>query len=585
MSNGGDAEVRGPEAGAQDGDGTRIVLEVVEGPMDGARLAGRHEEVTIGRASANDLALLADASVSSVHAVLEATPDPTIWRINDRSSTNGTWIAGQEISVAQDLPVGSEFMTGTSVIRMSRSPGATSYLPTDETLGEEAARVAASLTAEAASGYGAALATTVQEGRSFMTERDLVLGLLIATPESLGLSDADGSLSVGLLAKVLRRNAYWTEERAWINDLIGELRQGTRRAGPVKVKPTPRLLSCLLAAEEDAGGPGAGAIEPAHLLRAVLGSPSSRVRQLLNVEEIDADELMAAVEQVPLGRRISPAPRSTAVVSSGDPAIDLRAQEAARRLAGKAASYQLAEPAERRSAIKDLLLEEVGRLAPERRRLLLEQLGRQFPVSSAEQSAELTRLERELASLQQRLAEEDARSAKADGGPEVDCERELTLFAQRIERLISGVVSNLTGSSGVLGGLPGSAVSIDKAVKASGGEEQVSLEDLRRHVRALELWFMAALSAYHEAPQAWFKKFWNRIAPSRIEKRLSEVGWKKKLGIQSLDLWDAYLEEVKDVSPELAEDEIERLVRSRAQRKFERLMEEMAGPKGEESDA
>ncbi len=560
-----------------------VTLEVVEGPLDGTRLSGHYRQVSIGRDQGNDLRLHADATVSGRHALLKATPDPTVWRLEDLNSTNGTWIAGQQVSAPRELAAESEFMAGATVIHLSRSPGGESVHPDAESLAAEPARIVRHTSPESASGYGAAVAMALSDERCHVTERDLALGLMIMTPDSLGLAAADGGLSLDLLANVLRRNIIWKDDRAWINALLRQLGLAPEGIPATEVRPTPRLAGYLLAALEDAGG---GAIEPIHLLRAVLGSRSSRVRRLFDLEAINADKLIAALERAPRRRPLEVAVKPTAEVSSGDPAVDLRAQEAARRLAGKAAAFQLAEPAERRSALKELLLEEVARLAPERRRLLLEQLGRLFPVSAGEQAAELTRLEAELAELRSRSAEgARARSSSGNDQPPDESRRELVDFARRIERLIVGMVCNLTGESGTTAGLPGSRLSIDQALVLPEAGREALLEELCRHLKALELWLMAALGAYHEAPEAWFRQYWRRVAPARIEERLSEAGWKKKLGIQSLDLWDAYLEEVGDMSPELAEDEILSIVRRRAQRNYRRLTKETAGGKGRDRDA
>ncbi len=575
MARGGDAE----------GGGTRVVLEVVEGPLDGARLSGRFRQVTIGRDPGNDLVLHADATVSGRHARLAATPVPTVWRLEDLGSTNGTWIAGQQISAPQELQAERELMTGSTVLRFSRSPGTESFLPDDDQLAAEPARIFHSASPESAAGYGAAVAMALDDQRTFVTERDLVLGLMIMSPDSLGPTAAGGGLSLRL-ADVLLRNDVWRDDRSWINELLDQLRFRPEGFLAAEVRPTPRLVGYLLAAREDARG---GAVEPVHLLRAVLGSRSSRACRLFEQAAVDAGQLLAAVEQAPRRRPATAAATATAQpaaeVSSGDPAVDLRAQEAARRLAGKAAAFQLAEPAERRSALRELLLEEVARLAPERRRLLLEQLARLFPVSAAEQDDELIRLEAELAELRSLSGERRAAPpAPGEGQPPDASHRELVSFAQRIERLIVGLVCNLTGESGAATGLPGSRLSIEQALALPEQGGEAPSEELCRHLKTLELWLMAALGAYHEAPEAWFRQHWRRVAPARIEQRLSEAGWKKRLGIQSLDLWDAYLKEVRDVSPELAEDEILSLVRQRARHNYQRLTRETAGSKGRDRD-
>lgn len=91
-------------------------LEVVTG--DTARtvdLTG--VRVTIGRGQGNDVVLEGDARASRQHAVL--TNADGVWRVSDRSSTNGTYVNSVRISAPVEVKVGDCLHLGSTAILFS----------------------------------------------------------------------------------------------------------------------------------------------------------------------------------------------------------------------------------------------------------------------------------------------------------------------------------------------------------------------------------------------------------------------------------------------------------------------------------
>lgn len=70
--------------------------------------------VTIGRAAGNVVALVVDASVSDLHAVVQRSPDG--WSVVDAGSTNGTYVNGVRLTTPHVLRPGDEIVVGATRI-------------------------------------------------------------------------------------------------------------------------------------------------------------------------------------------------------------------------------------------------------------------------------------------------------------------------------------------------------------------------------------------------------------------------------------------------------------------------------------
>ncbi|HEY1866649.1 MAG TPA: FHA domain-containing protein [Candidatus Cybelea sp.] len=95
------------------------LLEVLSGPLDG-KTWPFEREITIGRDDALAQACLAlDRYVSRAHARLQS--DGRSIRLVDLRSRNGTRLGGKPVVGEVPLPVGTPFVVGRTVLRVTRA--------------------------------------------------------------------------------------------------------------------------------------------------------------------------------------------------------------------------------------------------------------------------------------------------------------------------------------------------------------------------------------------------------------------------------------------------------------------------------
>lgn len=95
------------------------VLEVLSGPLDG-KTWSFEREITIGRDDALAEACIAlDRYVSRKHARLRAEGEGLV--LTDLESRNGTKLNGELVTGDASLGVGTPFIVGRTVLRVTRS--------------------------------------------------------------------------------------------------------------------------------------------------------------------------------------------------------------------------------------------------------------------------------------------------------------------------------------------------------------------------------------------------------------------------------------------------------------------------------
>ncbi len=97
---------------SETGQNSTCLLEMTEGPLVGKRFALAGSQVVIGRGEICDICL-PDKSISRRHAVINHTGRQ--YSINDRSSTNGTYVNGVKIT-QQELTEGDMIKMGNTVL-------------------------------------------------------------------------------------------------------------------------------------------------------------------------------------------------------------------------------------------------------------------------------------------------------------------------------------------------------------------------------------------------------------------------------------------------------------------------------------
>jgi len=307
----------------------------------------------------------------------------------------------------------------------------------------------------------------------------------------------------------------------------------------------------------------------------------------------------AAAAKVPQPQTAPAEPAPPPPVSSGEPALDARAQEVARGLYGVAALYQLAAAEDRRDAMRQFLVQEVAQVQQDGRRRLLRQVQRLFPVAAgpavdvaAATSLEKTGKRKKPVAPEpppaptggvpwRAVLESQGRADSLAGlGPEDRAAAEfftdLYSFSTALERFIVSIVQNLRspGMGTETLQLPGARTSIPRHSRDLLAGKSPRRETLKEYLSAVETWLVSAVAAYHEAPDLWFKEFWRKVSPAAIESPLAEENKKRLLAFgSSLEYWNRYKERVRTVSPDLVSDEILHIVRRRVDEQYNQLFE------------
>ena len=597
-------------ATSESGFANGITLEVLDGPMDGAVLSGSLDAVSIGRRPGNDLSLFADPLVSSEHARLvrsDGDDGTSCWMLEDRGSTNGTWVESGQLTAPQLLRPGDAFVVGNAVVRCSAGVHQETFTPDATTLAAELQRFRQRFSEGTARGWGAATMLAVHEHSVAISDRHLFLGLVRMNPELPVVARGEGPISRRGVAEVTANREYWSAEREWIALQLSEVTAQSEPLFDLELEITPRLLRIVHAAERLAVAAGGEALEPNDLLRALLTDPSNRVRDLLQRAEVDVttivSTLASAPRSAPSRRRESAefssvsASLSAASQPTPDrlqvPLVDSRTHETANELRGVLALYHLASADERRAAIKEMLTHEVSKLPADQRLRLLHQLPELFPVHAAGTVGmeETTRLREQVAELeaqvksQRKLAPPPISAIPwqhvlgRESGEFEECQpldrwplqflHEVLQFSVAIERFVVSMVCGLTNRSISTARiqLPGFKTSLQGHAKHVAEGEQLSSAELHEYLNSLETWLVAAMAAYYESPEVWFADFWGKVNPSRVEARFS-----KKL-FSEQKCWSHYKETVRAISPDLVGDEVQAIVRKKAQEQYKRMKE------------
>jgi hypothetical protein len=292
-----------------------------------------------------------------------------------------------------------------------------------------------------------------------------------------------------------------------------------------------------------------------------------------------------------------PAAASAAPLTQDEIALDRKARELADALALESAAYRFSTPADRREALKSLVVKELHGLAPERRPRLLEQLRLQFPVASSGDVSNLEeiRLRRRVAELEKRLAEASSRPAAAppasaaradlpwrallappdDKAPDLEPRlallREALRFAEDVETFTLGLVEAMTmpGAETASFRLPNFRERLSGFLAAAAEGKARNADEVKSYFDELRRWQVAISAGHHAAPKLWFTRLWKRISPAVIESGKPEAGW--KLRGETAEWWNHYRDLVKDLNPDLVQDQVLQAAAQCAQTEFQNL--------------
>ncbi len=290
-------------------------------------------------------------------------------------------------------------------------------------------------------------------------------------------------------------------------------------------------------------------------------------------------------------------PFAGAPLTEEEIALDRKARELADELFLESAAYRFSTPADRREALKLVVVRELHTIAPERRPRLLEQLRQQFPVAAPGDvpNPEEIGLRRRVTELERRLAEAASRPAAAapaspgdmaipwrsllaqkddEAGslePRLGLLREALRFAQDVETFTLGLVEAMTmpGAETASFRLPNFRDRLSGFLTAAAEGKDVNTDDIRNYFVELRRWQIAISAGHHEAPKLWFTKLWKRINPAVIETATREAGW--KLRGETVEWWNQYRNLVKDLNPDLVQDQVLQAAAQFAQTEFQKL--------------
>lgn len=616
-----------------------VAVEVWLGPMEGLRhvtpAGDGPATIHIGRVSVdkktstkNEFVLSYGYGVSSAHAEVRFERGRLF--LKDNGSTNGTSVQSGQVTGEVEIRAGDVFLVSSTPVRVRLVDATLPEMPFPRVLRGEAYPDPAVQSIvrgarEAASQRGELYADTrhlcdaLLRSRSAHVQRilrdaawsreqalaELWEGHLFAAPyewlndlflQPLGLKTGSDELilspKVGFLLEECQRRSIESSamdlESTLRHELLKLLRQDDESAVGSWLA---RRLPGFAPKEESPPPPAPRPPKPAAAV-----APPAAVPKAVVAPRAEPPRSSPAPEAPRRGSEIG-----ASALTQDEIALDRKARELADRLLREAATYRFSTPADRREAIKTLVVRELHALAPDRRPHVLEQLRLQFPVAMSGDvpNLEELRLRKRVAELERRLAEAAAEAAskpaapapKSASGttlpwktlltpedpkapslePRLAVLRDVLRFAQDVETFTLGLVEAMTmpGAETASFRLPNFRDRLSGFLAAAADGKVVNPDDVRDYLAELRRWQIAISAGHHEAPKLWFAKLWKRISPAVIEAGKAGAGW--KLRGETAEWWDLYRNLVKDLNPDLVQDQVLQAAAHFSQAEFQKL--------------
>ena len=636
-----------------------FAVEVWLGPMEGLRYvtpAGNAPvTIHIGRVSVdkktntrNEFVLSYGHGVSSTHAELRLERGRLF--LKDAGSTNGTSVQSGQVTGEAEIRSGDVFLVSSTPVRVRLVDAPLPEMPFPRVLRGEAWPDPA-----VQSIVRGAREAAVQRGELFTDTRHLCDAILRSRSASIQRILRDASWSREQALAELWEGRLFAGPYTWLNDLflqpiglktgsdelilspkVGFLLEECQRrsieSSAMDLETTLRheLLTLLRQDAESAVGswlarrlPGLAAKEepppkppssprPSPPADAPPSGPETRRPPSQRTKPVRAAEvfvdrvadLLTKDEKVPTAPTPPPVERAGpgaalagAPLTEEEIALDRKARELGDALLRESAAYRFSTPADRREALRSLVVKELHALQPAGRPRVLEQLRLQFPVVAPGDvpNLEELRLRRRVAELERRLAEAASRPAAAasksavaaslpwrtlltpeDGKastlePRLAVVRDVLRFAQDVETFTLGLVEAMTmpGAETANFRLPNFRDRLSVFFAAAAEGKDVNPDDVRDYLAELRRWQIAISAGHHEAPKLWFTKLWKRISPAVIEAGKPEAGW--KLRGETAEWWNQYRDLVKDLNPDLVQDQVLQAAAHFSQAEFQKL--------------
>ena len=613
-----------------------VAVEVWLGPMEGLRHVTPADDgsakVHIGRVSVdkktntrNEFVLSYGYGVSSAHAEVRFERGHLF--LKDNGSTNGTSVQSGQVKGEIEIRPGDVFLVSSTPVRVRLLDATLPEMPFPRVLRGEAWPDPA-----VQSIVRGAREAANQRGELFADTRHLCDALLRSRTASVQriLRDANWSREQALAE--LWEGHLFAGPFEWLNDLflqplglktgsdelilspkvghlIEECQRRTIESSAMDLETTLRheLLTLLRQDEESAVGSWLARRLPGFAPREEpppAPPPPAKPAVAVPPAAAAAPKAAAAHRAESPRRETAPVAPGPGAAIAGTPltedevALDRKARELADELILASAAYRFSTPADRREALKSLVVRELHALAPERRPRVLEQLRLQFPVASSGDvpNLEENRLRRRVAELERRLAEASAQPAaaapKAPAGPtalpwrallapedgqaaslepRLAVLRDVLRFALDVETFTLGLVEAMTmpGAETASFRLPNFRDRLSGFLAAAAEGKDVNADDVRDYLTELRRWQVAISAGHHEAPKLWFNRLWKRISPAVIEAGKPGAGW--KLRGETAEWWNQYRDLVKDLNPDLVQDQVLQAAAHFSQTEFQKI--------------
>lgn len=376
--------------------------------------------------------------------------------------------------------------------------------------------------------------------------------------------------------------------------LTEDVGEATAKGGPSPLSRTPPPPP----PPPPATSPETSAVAPAPVRRLEPepeAAPAARPEPPREPEPLPAPPPAAAPAPFAWG-----APRTPAEIL-----LDGRARELADELFALAGELRFGTSDDRRRQLKRRVEKELAPLPKESRTRFLELLRRHFPVlpAGAGVDPEVTRLRRKLEEAERKRIEESpsksvARAKSQSAGVpgtglplkqlvhgedlaqadrNVVVLRRVIEYALAMEGMTLGLIQSLTmpGNETMAFKLPGFKETLRHFLHAIEQGKPVSIQRVEEYLEELKKWQVAILAAFHQAPGEWFDRLWKRINPVTIESAPRSAGW--KLRGEAAEWWDLYKIAVRDLSPDLVNDQILQGVARLSKEELEKLRKTQRG--------
>ena len=613
-----------------------VAVEVWLGPMEGLRHVTPADDgsakVHIGRVSVdkktntrNEFVLSYGYGVSSAHAEVRFERGQLF--LKDNGSTNGTSVQSGQVKGEIEIQPGDVFLVSSTPVRVRLLDATLPEMPFPRVLRGEAWPDPA-----VQSIVRGAREAANQRGELFADTRHLCDALLRSRTASVQRILRDATWSREQALAELWEGHLFAGPYEWLNDLflqplglktgsdelilspkvgqlIEECQRRTIESSAMDLETTLRLelLTLLRQDEESAVGSWLARRLPGFAPRQEpppAPPPSAKPAVAVPPAAAAAPKASAPHRAEPPRRETAPDAAVPGAAIAGTPltedevALDRKAREMADELLLASAAYRFSTPADRREALKSLVVRELHALAPARRPRVLEQLRLQFPVASSGDvpNLEENRLRRRVAELERRLAEASAQPAAAapkalagptalpwrallapeDGQaanlePRLAMLRDVLRFALDVETFTLGLVEAMTmpGAETASFRLPNFRERLSGFLAAAAEGKDVNPDDIRGYLGELRRWQIAISAGHHEAPKLWFTRLWKRISPTVIEAGKPGAGW--KLRGETAEWWNQYRDLVKDLNPDLVQDQVLQAAAHFSQTEFQKL--------------